>query len=77
MFGVPGDPLVAADLMEPLLTDDRIWSAFSMAAIMNSQRFRWKQCSAPLMAIFESIRGTASGPEKRSLPKVAVTGGIE
>ena len=77
VFGIPGDPVVAADLMEPLLTDDRIWSAFSMAAIMNSQRFRWKQCSAPLMAIFESIRGTASGPEKRSLPKVAVTGGIE
>ena len=52
IFVNPDDATAAAEALEQLLTDDRIWTALSSAAIENSDRYRWEQCSRPLMEMF-------------------------
>ncbi len=60
MFGPPGDPKIAADLLEPLLTNDAAWSALSQRALVNVERFRWDQCSRPLLDMFPCENSAAS-----------------
>lgn len=52
VFGPPGDAHVAADLLAPLLVDDGVWNALSQRALMNAGRFRWDECSRPLLEMF-------------------------
>lgn len=53
VFDIPGDPTVAANLLQPLLTDDSVWNVTSTRALANVQRFRWENCSQPLMQMFQ------------------------
>jgi glycosyltransferase involved in cell wall biosynthesis len=59
-FGAPGDPQVAADLLQPLLTDDDNWRSMSQRALNNVERFRWETCSQPLMEMFRLASSSAS-----------------
>lgn len=52
VFGPPGDPHVAANLLAPLLTNSADWEMLSQRALVNVQRFRWEQCSQPLLEMF-------------------------
>lgn len=52
VFATPGDPVIAADLLQPLLTDDAHWRSMSTRALTNVKRFHWEHCSQPLMKIF-------------------------
>lgn len=52
VFGPPGDPQVAADLLAPLLTEDTVWNTLSHRALVNVNRFRWEECSRPLLQMF-------------------------
>lgn len=45
----PGDASAAADALECLLTDALRWEAASTRARTNASRFRWQQCSRPLL----------------------------
>jgi glycosyltransferase involved in cell wall biosynthesis len=50
IYPPPGDaPAVAAALVS-LLTDEQAWSGRSAAARTNAARFRWDECSRPLLA---------------------------
>jgi glycosyltransferase involved in cell wall biosynthesis len=53
VYGQPGDSLLAADLLSPLLTDKNHWLELSRNAVTNSQRFRWEECSKPLLGMFD------------------------
>jgi glycosyltransferase involved in cell wall biosynthesis len=46
-----GDHLAAAQALLPLLTDPAQWRQASKRAIQNAERFRWNQCSAPLLSL--------------------------
>jgi glycosyltransferase involved in cell wall biosynthesis len=59
VFGPPGDPQVAADLLAPLLTDDTAWQTLSQRARVNVERFRWETCSRPLLQMFELATNSA------------------
>ncbi|HET6426202.1 MAG TPA: glycosyltransferase [Planctomycetaceae bacterium] len=60
VFGVPGDPAVAADLLQPLLTDNDTWQSISQRALANVERFRWETCSQPLMEMFRLTSSSAA-----------------
>lgn len=60
VFGPPGDPTVAADLLQPFLTDNALWQSMSQRALRNVERFRWETCSQPLMEMFQLASTAAS-----------------
>ena len=57
----PDDAASAVAALERLLTDDPYWSHMSRAAIENAARFRWEDCSRPLLEMFalEPLRSHA------------------
>lgn len=60
VFGPPGDPIAAAELLQPLLTNDALWQTLSQQALENVERFRWESCSQPLMEMFRLGSASAS-----------------
>ena len=50
VYPPPGDADAVAAALVSLLTDERAWSGRSEAARANAGRFRWDECSRPLMA---------------------------
>lgn len=60
VFGRPGDPVTAADLLEPLLCDDAAWNLLSRRALVNVRRFQWEECSRPLLEMFTLTSSSAS-----------------
>jgi glycosyltransferase involved in cell wall biosynthesis len=50
LFGLPDDARWVAEQMEGLLGDEAEWRRFSEAAIANANRYRWDECSRPLLA---------------------------
>ncbi len=53
----------AAAALQQLLDDDRSWTALSVAARGNAERFRWQRCSGPLI---EAIATAANAMPERS-----------
>jgi len=62
VFASPDDAQATAACLERLLTDATHWSDLSGAARENAARFRWSECSRPLLSLFE--RGPAT-PTRR------------
>lgn len=60
VFGPPGDAIATADLLEPLLTDNAAWNLMSQRAQTNVRRFRWEQCSRPLLEMFLTLLSLAT-----------------
>jgi glycosyltransferase involved in cell wall biosynthesis len=56
LFPDPGDIDATVDALLLLLSDDDRWHELSIAAIANAERFRWEQCTRPLMKMFDVIR---------------------
>ncbi len=50
-----GNALAAAKCLQELLEDDAAWQEKSAAARLNSQRFRWPECSAPLVEAVDRL----------------------
>lgn len=46
---------VTAEVLRGLLTDDLAWAKYSASARLNSERFHWPACSAPLVGAVESL----------------------
>jgi glycosyltransferase involved in cell wall biosynthesis len=69
-FGPPGDPLLAADLLEPFLTDRAYWLKLSDEAVSNSQKYRWRECSKPLLRMFGTTP-LAGDPKTKSAVELA------
>lgn len=46
----------AADAIQSLLTDDNKWESMSLSAKQNANRFRWKNCSQPLIELIRSMQ---------------------
>jgi glycosyltransferase involved in cell wall biosynthesis len=57
VYPPPGDAAAAARCLAELLTDDDRWRRLSDAARRNANRFRWSDCSRPLVEIFNTIGG--------------------
>ncbi len=51
VFCPPSDPFATADLLEPLLTSAAAWNSLSQQALVNVRRFRWEECSRPLLDV--------------------------
>lgn len=52
-FHHPDDIDAVATSLERLLTDNAEWSQVSRRAVQNVERYRWNQCSRPLLKIFD------------------------
>lgn len=59
-FVDPDDAMAAAVVLERLLTDEAHWTKMSEAAIANSERFRWEECSKPLLEMFSLVSTKSS-----------------
>jgi len=55
IYPEPGDEQAAAAALASLLTDEAAWQAKSDAARVNSERYRWKTCSRPLLKMFDVV----------------------
>jgi len=55
LFPEPGDVDATADALMLMLNDDDRWHELSIAAMANADRFRWEQCTRPLMKMFDVI----------------------
>lgn len=56
----PDDPAAAADALEALLCDAKVWQEASARACANAERFRWSTVSRPLaQCLKEWVRGSA------------------
>lgn len=55
IFPDPGDVEVTAEALAILLSDDERWQTVSEAARVNAGRFRWEQCTRPLLEMFDAI----------------------
>lgn len=51
-FCHPNDIAALSDGLERLITDESHWNQISRAARENARRFRWENCSRPLMQMF-------------------------
>jgi len=56
LFPDPGDIDATAAVLAQLLTDEECWQTVAEAARVNAERFRWEQCTRPLMKMFDVIR---------------------
>ena len=59
IFLSPDDSEGVSKTLEKLLTEKETWATYSQAAIENSKRYRWEECSKPLLEIFSA--GSLSG----------------
>lgn len=59
VFGPPNDAGTTAAMLERLLTDAEHWERLSAAARENAGRYRWSECSRPLLPLFDG-RGPSS-----------------
>lgn len=50
------DPTSAGECLLTLLSDDAKWQHYSAAAIENSQKYRWQECSRPMMQMFDIMQ---------------------
>ncbi|MBL8848552.1 MAG: glycosyltransferase [Planctomycetaceae bacterium] len=75
VFGPPDDAAATARLLEPLLTDNDHWSQLSLAARANAAKYRWSECSQPLLSLFEmnADRPRASRPADHRAASVSRT----
>lgn len=48
MVITPGDLEHGASCLQSLLTDQKVWQAYSAKALANAERFRWEKVSQPL-----------------------------
>lgn len=55
VFLSPDDPGPVAQALGKLLSDAQLWQSYSQAAVENSQRYRWEECSKPLLKAFSEI----------------------
>lgn len=53
VYGSPDDVDATATLLERLLTDPQHWSRLSSQARQNAARYRWSECSRPLLSLFD------------------------
>lgn len=53
LYSEVDNPNAAADHLLKTLTDKAVWQGLSDNAIANANRFRWENCSQPLMKMFE------------------------
>jgi len=53
LFGPSDKPREIADLLASLLVDNALWRCLSERARTNAWRYRWEDCSRPLLRIFE------------------------
>ncbi|MBI3862558.1 MAG: glycosyltransferase [Planctomycetia bacterium] len=57
-LGVPADDVErAAGALVELLDDERRWNELSERAVENASRFRWPECSRPLLRMFDLVKG--------------------
>lgn len=54
LFIEPDEPEKTAQSLRTLLTNPQHWAELSQAAFQNAQRYRWENCSRPLMKMFEN-----------------------
>ena len=53
VYGPPDDVETTANHLQRLLTDADHWSRLSEAARDNAAKYRWSECSRPLLSLFE------------------------
>ena len=72
VFGPPGDVETTANRLQRLLTDADHWSQLSRAARENAAKYRWSECSRPLLSLFQ-INGASphAQPPAENLAKAA------
>lgn len=58
MYASPGDVDRVAELMGEIVTDRAAWGTLSQAARVNAGRFHWRDCSRPILSMFDAVNGT-------------------
>ena len=53
LFGPPRDIDRTAEMLALLLTDQAQWNQFSEASVKNAARYRWEECTKPLLSMFD------------------------
>ncbi|QEF99477.1 Mannosylfructose-phosphate synthase [Stieleria maiorica] len=56
LYSPVDDVETAAANLVKVLTNHGLWEQLSRSAIENAQRFRWSECSRPLLKMFDSVR---------------------
>lgn len=72
VYASPDDAGATATLLERLLTDATHWTEMSSQARANAARYRWSECSKPLLALFDRSPVETACHEAHERPSVSL-----